>query len=216
MMIGDTTVGKTSLLLRFADDDFNESVLATIGIDFKIKVRAAARAHRPRPLCALAPRRPRRRARPAPHARALAQTMDVDGRRIKLQIWDTAGQERFRTITQAYYRGAMGIFLIYDVTKPKTWENIRNWVGEWAPARVCARVRAGGWVHTWKEAELCRAQIDIEARDAPLRRHTRVKVERVVVRLERSRVRALLELPARGEEYGRLDGSRCGGRARCC
>mmetsp|Transcript_2879 Transcript_2879/g.8292 ORF Transcript_2879/g.8292 Transcript_2879/m.8292 type:complete len:224 (-) Transcript_2879:240-911(-) len=38
MMIGDTTVGKTSLLLRFADDDFNESVLATIGIDFKIKV----------------------------------------------------------------------------------------------------------------------------------------------------------------------------------
>lgn len=40
MMIGDTTVGKTSLLLRFADDDFNESVLATIGIDFKIKVRA--------------------------------------------------------------------------------------------------------------------------------------------------------------------------------
>lgn len=40
MMIGDTTVGKTSLLLRFADDDFNESVLATIGIDFKIKVES--------------------------------------------------------------------------------------------------------------------------------------------------------------------------------
>ena len=38
MMIGDTTVGKTSLLVRYADDDFNESVLATIGIDFKIKV----------------------------------------------------------------------------------------------------------------------------------------------------------------------------------
>ncbi|KAJ1636299.1 ras family-domain-containing protein, partial [Pavlovales sp. CCMP2436] len=54
--------------------------------------------------------------------------MEIDGRRVKLQIWDTAGQERFRTITQAYYRGAMGIFLIYDVTKVKTWENIRNWV----------------------------------------------------------------------------------------
>jgi GTPase SAR1 family protein len=49
MMIGDTTVGKTSLLLRFADDDFNESVLATIGIDFKIKVRhGMGRAPKPR------------------------------------------------------------------------------------------------------------------------------------------------------------------------
>ena len=27
------------------------------------------------------------------------RTMDVDGKRVKLQIWDTAGQERFRTIT---------------------------------------------------------------------------------------------------------------------
>merc|ERR1719174_2585326 len=48
---------------------------------------------------------------------------------IKLMmICDTTGQERFRTITQAYYRGAMGIFLIYDVTSTKTWSNIRNWV----------------------------------------------------------------------------------------
>merc|ERR1712070_535956 len=41
---------------------------------------------------------------------------------------DTAGQERFRTITQAYYRGAMGILLIYDITNTKTWSNVRNWV----------------------------------------------------------------------------------------
>ena len=33
--------------------------------------------------------------------------MEIDGKKIKLQIWDTAGQERFRTITTAYYRGAM-------------------------------------------------------------------------------------------------------------
>lgn len=41
---------------------------------------------------------------------------------------DTAGQERFRTITTAYYRGAMGIILVYDVTDPKTFENIKNWI----------------------------------------------------------------------------------------
>ncbi|KAK5092939.1 GTP-binding protein [Exophiala xenobiotica] len=55
------------------------------------------------------------------------RTIDLDGKRVKLQIWDTAGQERFRTITTAYYRGAMGILLVYDVTDRKSFENIRTW-----------------------------------------------------------------------------------------
>lgn len=52
----------------------------------------------------------------------------MDGKRIKLQIWDTAGQERFRTITSAYYRGAMGIMLVYDVSDERSFNNIRNWI----------------------------------------------------------------------------------------
>ena len=73
LLIGDSGVGKSCLLLRFSDDQFTASFITTIGIDFKVK------------------------------------TVDLEGKRVKLQIWDTAGQERFRTITSAYYRGAMGV-----------------------------------------------------------------------------------------------------------
>mgnify|MGYP003709377803 CR=1 FL=1 len=48
--------------------------------------------------------------------------------KVKLQIWDTAGQERFRTITTAYYRGAMGILLVYDVSDEQSFTNVRNWM----------------------------------------------------------------------------------------
>lgn len=92
LMIGDSGVGKSCLLLRFSDDSFTPTFITTIGIDFKIK------------------------------------TIDLNGKRVKLQIWDTAGQERFRTITTAYYRGANGILMVYDVTDENSFLNIRNWM----------------------------------------------------------------------------------------
>lgn len=55
------------------------------------------------------------------------KTIEMDNQRIKLQIWDTAGQERFRTITTAYYRGAQGIMLVYDITDQESFQNIHNW-----------------------------------------------------------------------------------------
>lgn len=56
------------------------------------------------------------------------KTVELGGKRVKLQIWDTAGQERFRTITTAYYRGAMGILLVYDVADERSFENVRGWM----------------------------------------------------------------------------------------
>jgi Ras-related protein Rab-10 len=56
------------------------------------------------------------------------KTVELGGKKIKLQIWDTAGQERFHTITTSYYRGAMGIMLVYDITNAKTFDNISKWL----------------------------------------------------------------------------------------
>jgi len=59
------------------------------------------------------------------------QTITVDKKNIKAQIWDTAGQERYRAITSAYYRGAVGALLVYDVTKESTFENVKKtWLDE--------------------------------------------------------------------------------------
>jgi len=54
----------------------------------------------------------------------------VEGKTIKAQIWDTAGQERYRAITSAYYRGAVGALLVYDVTKAATFDNVKRWLQE--------------------------------------------------------------------------------------
>lgn len=101
LLIGNSSVGKSSLLLRFSDNIFSEryllaygSFLPTIGVDFKIR------------------------------------TFDLNGSTVKLQIWDTAGQERFKTITSSYYKGAHGIILVYDITDRQSFKDIENWLAE--------------------------------------------------------------------------------------
>jgi Ras-related protein Rab-8A len=94
LLIGDSGVGKSSLLLRFVNDSFTRTYISTIGIDFKLKM------------------------------------IEQEGQKVKMQIWDTAGQERFRTITTAYYRGAMGILLVYDVTDEGSFRNVVTWMGQ--------------------------------------------------------------------------------------
>ena len=56
--------------------------------------------------------------------------VSIEGKTIKAQIWDTAGQERYRAITSAYYRGAVGALLVYDITKEASFENVAKWLAE--------------------------------------------------------------------------------------
>ncbi|KAJ2664187.1 Rab GTPase ypt31 [Coemansia sp. RSA 1200] len=58
------------------------------------------------------------------------RSIQVDSKTIKAQIWDTAGQERYRAITSAYYRGAVGALLVYDIAKHPTYENVTRWLKE--------------------------------------------------------------------------------------
>ncbi|KAF9621836.1 hypothetical protein IFM89_028424 [Coptis chinensis] len=58
------------------------------------------------------------------------RSLTVDGKVVKAQVWDTAGQERYRAITSAYYRGAVGALLVYDVTRHATFENTERWLKE--------------------------------------------------------------------------------------
>ncbi len=59
-----------------------------------------------------------------------SKKMDVNGIKIKAQIWDTAGQERYKSITNAYYKGSKGAFIVYDITKPESFENVSKWISE--------------------------------------------------------------------------------------
>ena len=47
---------------------------------------------------------------------------------IKLQIWDTAGQERYKSIAKNFFRSANGVFLVFDITDKKSFENLNKWI----------------------------------------------------------------------------------------
>ncbi|PHT54294.1 Ras-related protein Rab11A [Capsicum baccatum] len=58
------------------------------------------------------------------------RTLVIQHKSVKAQIWDTAGQERYRAVTSAYYRGAVGAMLVYDITKRQTFDHIPRWLEE--------------------------------------------------------------------------------------
>lgn len=60
----------------------------------------------------------------------LSTVMDIDGNPVKLQIWDTAGQEKFRAIARSYFRHAVGVILVYDITDRKSFDELTYWLND--------------------------------------------------------------------------------------
>ena len=58
-----------------------------------------------------------------------SKEITVNDSTVKLQFWDTAGQEAYRSISVSYFRNAKGIVLVYDVTNPQTFLNLKDWIG---------------------------------------------------------------------------------------
>ena len=58
------------------------------------------------------------------------KVVEQAGYSVKLSIWDTAGQERFKNISSAYYRGAQGVVLVFDITDRRTFTNLDIWLAE--------------------------------------------------------------------------------------
>ena len=92
ILIGDSYVGKSNILLKYLKNQFNENSKTTIGVEFGTK------------------------------------NIIINNKRIKIQIWDTAGQERYRSITSAYYKGAKGALIVYNITRKNTFDNIDKWI----------------------------------------------------------------------------------------
>ncbi|MCO5553727.1 hypothetical protein L7F22_007253 [Adiantum nelumboides] len=143
LLIGDSGVGKSCLLLRFADDSYLESYISTIGVDFKIRtVKLDSKTIKLQIvsvfaslfffLCYWIPERPRLRIGDWGLGNGSGRVTKGDGS-LELSVeleWDTAGQERFRTITSSYYRGAHGIIIVYDVTDQESFNNVKQWLNE--------------------------------------------------------------------------------------
>ena len=94
VVIGDSAVGKSNLLSRYARNEFNPHSKSTIGVEFQTR------------------------------------SMEINGKEVKAQIWDTAGQERFRAVTSAYYRGAVGALIVYDISRRTSFLSVARWLEE--------------------------------------------------------------------------------------
>jgi len=101
VIVGDSGVGKTCLMLRFIKDEFVTSTRATIGMDFCTRQLAVD---------------------------VLSASENSIVQRLTVQVWDTAGQEQFHSLTATYYRKAGGVMVVYDAQKRQSFESLPKWL----------------------------------------------------------------------------------------
>ena len=107
LLIGNSGVGKSSLLFRFSENIWEKEFIPTIGVDF-VSNNINFKSKKIQKL----------------------KSLEVDGKKVKLQIWDTAGQERFKNIQASYYKGANGVLVVYDITNRESFEHLNSWLIE--------------------------------------------------------------------------------------
>lgn len=91
ILIGDSGVGKSCIILRYLQNTFKEKLPCTAGVELAMKI------------------------------------LNIEGDEIRLQIWDTAGQERYRNVTKSFFKQAVGIFLVFDLTHRESFNNLGEW-----------------------------------------------------------------------------------------
>ena len=92
MILGDSEVGKSSVLRKYCKNEFMSKYISTIGIDFQLKY------------------------------------INVNNKKIRLQVWDTAGQERYKVVAKNYFNTSDGFIVMYDITNRESFVNINNWM----------------------------------------------------------------------------------------
>lgn len=129
VLLGDTGVGKSSLVLRFVQNSFKTFNESTIGCVFA-PVHCRAFTVPPFPQHPYSP--PPSSPFPSPTHRAsfMSKMILVGGKSIKYQIWDTAGQEKYRSLAPMYYRGAAAAIIVYDITRQASFVRLKSWVQE--------------------------------------------------------------------------------------
>ena len=94
ILIGDSDVGKTSIVTRFAEDRFTETSISTVGVEFSTRA------------------------------------IQIDNKIYFIQMWDTAGQERYRSVVKSYFKGAHGVFFVFDLTSQSSLKGLSKWISE--------------------------------------------------------------------------------------
>ena len=93
VLIGESGVGKTSIISRYIHNTFKSHMTTTSGANFATK----------------------------------NLILEDENQSIKFEIWDTAGQERYRSLAKVFYKNASVCILVYDITRKKTFEELKNY-----------------------------------------------------------------------------------------